>query len=327
MAVDEGSMRISLYFVVFSLVLSTLHVAEAKKLYRYQDENGKWLFSDSPIKDSESDKGNLVSIERMEVNRHNKKLYYLQNKTSDNTYQIKFINGYAGPVEVRLEPNVFRNSTSRPRLPTSFVLDGGEKRHVATIWPENRRDDWSFSLRYSHTLGRPISGNGITDLYRIPFVSRGGRLISQGFNGGRTHNDDHSRYAVDIALPIGTPIIAARAGVVLDAATDFIGGGTDRRRYGEKANFVRILHDDETMATYAHLSLESVAIKPGQRVGVGQLIALSGNTGYSSGPHLHFAVTKNAGMKEVSIPFRFIDGVGEVVIPSEGIKLVNQGTR
>jgi murein DD-endopeptidase MepM/ murein hydrolase activator NlpD len=309
------------------LVISGLQVAEAKKLYRYQDENGKWLFSDSPLKASESDQGKLVSVERLDVNRHNKKLYYLQNKTSDNTYQIKFINGYAGPVEVRLESNVFRNSTSRPRLPTSFVLEAGEKRHVATLWPMNKREDWSFSLRYSHTLGRPIKGNGITDLYHIPFLSSRGRFISQGFNGGRTHNDVHSRFAVDIALPIGTPILASREGVVVDLAEDFIRGGTDRKRFGEKANFVRILHDDETMATYAHLSLESVAIKPGQRVNVGQLIALSGNTGYSSGPHLHFAVTKNAGMEEVSIPFRFVDDSGGVVIPSEGIQLVNIGAR
>ena len=59
------------------------------------------------------------------------------------------------------------------------------------------------------------------------------------------------------------------------------------------------------MAIYAHLMLESVQVLPGQRVSAGQVIGFSGDTGYSSGPHLHFAVQQNLGMAIASIPFTF----------------------
>ena len=58
------------------------------------------------------------------------------------------------------------------------------------------------------------------------------------------------------------------------------------------------------MAVYAHLQPEGVQVRAGQRVRKGQRIGLSGNTGFTSGPHLHFAVQVNRDMRLVSIPFR-----------------------
>jgi len=68
---------------------------------------------------------------------------------------------------------------------------------------------------------------------------------------------------------------------------------------------VRIEHDDGTHSAYLHLSRGSVRVKPGQRVEVGTLLGKSGNTGRSTGPHLHFVVQKPYGAAMVSIPFRF----------------------
>jgi murein DD-endopeptidase MepM/ murein hydrolase activator NlpD len=67
---------------------------------------------------------------------------------------------------------------------------------------------------------------------------------------------------------------------------------------------VRILHDDGSMAVYAHLREGGVWVRQGQRVHAGQTIGLSGNTGYTSGPHLHFAIEVNRGMRVESIPMR-----------------------
>ena len=58
------------------------------------------------------------------------------------------------------------------------------------------------------------------------------------------------------------------------------------------------------MAVYAHLQPGGVLVRTGQRVRRGQPIGLSGNTGFSSGPHLHFVVQVNRGMRLESIPFR-----------------------
>jgi murein DD-endopeptidase MepM/ murein hydrolase activator NlpD len=62
------------------------------------------------------------------------------------------------------------------------------------------------------------------------------------------------------------------------------------------SNSIRILHDDGSMAVYAHLQVGRAQVYVGMRVQAGQLIAYSGNTGFSSGPHLHFAVQVNQGM-------------------------------
>jgi murein DD-endopeptidase MepM/ murein hydrolase activator NlpD len=69
------------------------------------------------------------------------------------------------------------------------------------------------------------------------------------------------------------------------------------------------------MAVYAHLKLESVRVTVGQSVNAGQQIAESGNTGFSTGPHLHFVIQRNTGMRVVSVPFklRHAEGAAEPV--------------
>jgi murein DD-endopeptidase MepM/ murein hydrolase activator NlpD len=98
--------------------------------------------------------------------------------------------------------------------------------------------------------------------------------------------------------------MAARDGVVMQVESDFDKASLNREKYGGRANFVRIVHDDGTMALYAHLKPEGVLVRAGQRVRRGQTIGLSGNTGFSGGPHLHFVVQVNRGMKLESIPFK-----------------------
>ena len=90
----------------------------------------------------------------------------------------------------------------------------------------------------------------------------------------------------------------------MQVESDFSKAGLTKKAYGGRANFVRILHDDGTMALYAHLKTDGVLVRVGQQVQAGQQIGLSGNTGFTTGPHLHFAVQVNRGMRLISIPFR-----------------------
>jgi len=117
---------------------------------------------------------------------------------------------------------------------------------------------------------------------------------------------------------VGTDIVAARSGIVFDVSSTNFKGGTDADQYANLANFVRILHDDGTYAVYAHLNWNSIRVRPGERVQAGQYIADSGNTGFSSGPHLHFAVQKNMGMRVDSLPVAFRGANAAQVRPTTG---------
>lgn len=95
--------------------------------------------------------------------------------------------------------------------------------------------------------------------------------------------------------------MAARAGVVMNSHGRSSGPSITP---GDGGNWIRVLHSDGTMAIYAHLQTGSLTVAPGQRVRRGQQVGRSGNTGYSTGPHLHFAVQRNAGLHLESIPVK-----------------------
>ena len=151
---------------------------------------------------------------------------------------------------------------------------------------------YNFLFRYSHHFGRLDAVHDGAAVYRLPFQDGQTYAVTQAYGGKLTsHNNRENLYAVDFAMPVGTPIVAARAGVVIDATLRHQEGGYDVR-FLDKANTVAIAHEDGTVAEYAHLSFGSPFVRVGQRVAAGDLIGYSGNTGYSSGPHLHFIVSR-----------------------------------
>ncbi len=153
--------------------------------------------------------------------------------------------------------------------------------------------------------------------YALPFDAHRIR-ISQPPQGHASHRDAENRDAVDFALPEGTPVLAARAGTVMQVQEGFHGNGQDILHDGQRANFIRLLHTDGSMAVYAHLQPGGVRVRPGQHVETGQLIGLSGNTGYSTAPHLHFVVQVNRGMRLHSVPVRLLGPHGELRFATPG---------
>lgn len=157
-------------------------------------------------------------------------------------------------------------------------------------------------LGYRSTLLQAMGDPGLRPQgFRYAFPWLGGPFrVSQGPNGRFSHFGPKGRYAMDIAMPEGTTIVAAREGVVVRVENSQTGRGSN-----PSGNFVRVLHADGTMGVYLHLMRGSVVVGEGQRVKQGQMLAKSGNTGNSSGPHLHFVVQRNVGLALESIPYQF----------------------
>lgn len=293
--------------------------AAAKKLYSYQDENGSWHFSDrKPDTDVE------VTVVPIKIREHSKKVYVRQVGERKKP-SVEVQNLYAGPIEIEFRLQDAVNTFAEPSLPRSFIIPARATVDVFKLFPQNPAQSWSYSFTYKYVPGSPRAQHTQTDDYNPPYSHGASYRVTQSFDGEFSHTGPQNRYAVDFAMPDGSLVHAARGGVVMDVARDFYSGGVDREKFGTRANFIRILHDDGTIAMYAHLRWESVLVVPGRRIRRGELIAKSGSTGYSSGPHLHFAIQKNAGMELVSIPFRFqTANQSSPVIPQVGDLLIAQ---
>jgi len=300
--------------IVFTilLMLVTGGVTFAKQLYKYQDENGVWHFSDQPPKTDlpvEVRPARIDPKPRLDMRR-------LGVKNKPNYW---FYNHYNGPLELEVAFLATSNITSEPALPRRFILEPREEAMLVKVRAVDPAKAWDFQLTYRWVPGDPGASHTPGVRYLPPFPAGKTFWISQGSDDRETHVTADSRYAVDIALPEGTPVLAARSGLVMDIEDDFFTRGKNRERFGDRANIVRILHEDGTMAIYAHLQLDSVRVRAGSIVLTGEQIARSGNTGYSSGPHLHFAIQRNAGMHLVSLPFVFMgEGTSSVRPVSRG---------
>lgn len=121
--------------------------------------------------------------------------------------------------------------------------------------------------------------------------------------GGSMWASKHS--GQDFAVPTGTPVDAVAAGTVVKAGPN---GGGDGPAYG---NAIVIKHANNMYSQYAHLS--KIQVKVGQKVAVDQQIALSGNTGNSSGPHLHFEIRTTPNYGSSVNPVAFLRTVGVTI--------------
>lgn len=174
-----------------------------------------------------------------------------------------------------------------------------------------------YRYNYNWAVGSLHARHDDSYLYRLPYGEKDTPYVVQGFNGGYSHQG-FSRYAVDFAMPDGTEIYAAREGTVVDVEYRHNKGGASRR-YAAYANFIVIEHSDGTTGEYYHLQQNGVFVRPGDEVKRGQLIGLSGSTGFTSLPHLHFAVYKALADGETqSLRFKFLTRSGVVERPRSG---------
>lgn len=123
-------------------------------------------------------------------------------------------------------------------------------------------------------------------IYLLPFENRKKVFLIQAYESSFSHKGER---ALDFKVKKGTKICAARAGVVTAMREDSNKGGLKPENLSD-GNYITIRHDDGSVAYYWHLKKDGVMVNVGDTVKAGQFIGLSGNTGYSAFPHLHFEV-------------------------------------
>lgn len=216
------------------------------------------------------------------------------------------------PISVRVSIPTAQNIATDRAFPVYAVVPPNGTLYLGTIGAAMQGAGYSFNTSVTWIPGDfnavPTAGFA----YRMPYQDGMAFQIGQAPGGPiTTHNSPESQYAVDISMPQGTPVLAARDGVVIYTEAGNTEGGYSSE-FMDKANSVQILHMDGSVAVYAHLAPGGVYVYPGQRVNAGHQIGLSGSTGYSAGPHLHFAIQTvqqaGEGFSAVSVPFRFFIG-------------------
>ena len=212
-----------------------------------------------------------------------------------------------------------------PALAALSGLAGGGR--AAPAWPIVRAHSgwvpWSNEMdRHELIVGAIDPDHDDSYEYRLPYGDRVSYPVIQGY-GARLSHRGAEQFTVDFGMSVGSPVHAAREGVVV-LYEDSHDVGCWREDCGRLANFVVLLHPDGTTGEYFHLAHGSVQVRLGEHVRRGQWLALSGNTGYTTAPHLHFGVyrTERDGRTQ-SVAVRFLTREGPIAEPRTGARYLN----
>ena len=223
---------------------------------------------------------------------------------NSDTLYISLINPFLAPVEINL--TVLDSAKSYVKINPYGLLKAKDTLKNALAIPlEKIKDTATVKLTefldFTAKFGTPDETYDTDYEYELPFLKGKRYKIIQSFGGKFSHNKPHSKYAIDIGLPVGDTIVAARKGKVYYVKEDSK-EHCKTRKCIDMANKIYIIHEDGTMAHYIHLDFEGALVDIGETVEANQPIGISGMTGFTTIPHLHFVLYK---ARSISIPFRF----------------------
>lgn len=185
----------------------------------------------------------------------------------------------------------------------TFVLPANSKRNkliALKVINKKKKTDiktttWS---NYGNTTLKTYDTNF---KYALPFTKGTAFILSQGYNGKASHQN---KSQLDFTMPVGTAITAIRGGKVI-RVVDSNNKHCPTEACKQYNNYIDILHDDGTFAEYVHIKRKGAKVKIGDVVNIGDVIALSGNVGWSTGPHLHLSVYKQGMRKRTYVKTKF----------------------
>lgn len=287
--------------------------SDSPSLYKYRDVEGNWVFTDRRPDGARA----VEQVPRTDVATAPE--ITVRRREIEGRIEIVATNNCFCPAEIALRW-LAPTGVVPPAEGVHRVIPARRDTVVASMQLGETQAAAALGYEYRAVLGEPEARHAEDEGYRVPFAVSRAFPVTQAYPSRFTHVDPSSEYAVDIEMPVGTQIYAARSGTVIEVASNYFETTDDPAR-AMRANIIRVLHADGTMALYAHLNWDSIRVRAGQRLRRGEYIADSGNTGFSTGPHLHFAVQRNAGLRLESVPFTFTGASGERVNATTGASL------
>lgn len=252
----------------------------------------------------------LYSVEYLSEESDTLDVYF--EKLEDGGYIFYGDNRHFIPQYVSLGFTKLSNLQMDRDNPSQIVLKSGEEKIIlATLTPIQKNKSYSFRSRLTYTNGDPLTVVPDDFNYLFPFEHGVKFKLDQGFGGKFSHQDENY-YALDFSMDIGTPICASRDGVVIEVKEDSNRGGSSSA-YATYGNYIAIYHKDGTFASYVHLKQNGSIVEVGDIVKEGEIIGYSGNTGLSTGPHLHFSVnipTVDGVRQSIPIKLKGLNGEG-----------------
>ena len=228
----------------------------------------------------------------------------ISSETVNDSLKLKITNRIKSPVQITISAD--DSVLSRKIKPVQTVILQAEQDSLLS--PALTAEELE-KLEFGAGLGDPQKKVKSTDV-GLPIPKNKAVRIIQGHGGTYSHDHVHSRYAIDFSLKVGDTIFAALDGYAVLVTEGYTRGGKDIRwlDFGNKI----MIYNPETglFFQYSHLAHQGAFVEVGDWVEQGQPIGLSGMTGYTDIPHLHFNVlVPEVGKTElVSVPVDFIEG-------------------
>lgn len=252
------------------------------------------------------------------------KFVWTEQSTDKSTVSVFTKNPQITQKTIRVELGGFKNlivpNNSRTLAKTAIIPPKAARHKLMQMKLIDPEKPFFINFSWNSAIGNAFTAHHDEDhLYYLPFQHGEKYLVSQYYYGAISHNIPGSYFAIDFDMPSGTKICAARSGKVVFVKEDSDEGGGSAE-FSTKGNFVSILHNDGTIASYTHMPKQGVSVDVGDIVKAGQVIGIAGNTGWSNGSHLDFAVHyPQANGKRRSIPVRFRTKAGKPLSPQLGL--------
>lgn len=210
------------------------------------------------------------------------------------------------PINVVLELTAAANTGFSPAVIgskyTHFVLPG-ERKKITTAVPLKRGRPAEFRYRTRYAFGDSQAVPDPSYVYRLPFADGHRGVLRQYTAQGSRLAGNENANAVEFLVPEGTPVVASREGLVIDVRG--LEGDDDSKRVSHIGNYVSVFHSDGSWANYGWLKQNSLKVKPGDRVTVGQELGVSGSNPDAIDSYIHFSVVHNfVGLALRSAPFK-----------------------